>query len=589
MLLTFGTNRAVTASPKDNNKMAMALGKAVCGSLGIIKSIYDAISTMKANSVVRAEYQTQFSLLESVLANIQENLSAHHGLQNDKAIFTTLINLEQIIKKIINLCQDLDPSNKESKKKVVQYVKNLALSGSQSRTLEHLNREFLQAIAIANLAMQGVTQKIKIFERINRTRDHDHLIEALHPTGGVYDHGEPPAAVTNVSAEPQGKYLKVSWNDEENKNQQLKEYEIMLMRHNIVKYKCDTWSAGVCIKTDQVKPWTVCNVQVRAVSNTGSSPWSQPTCNVLMNQSPPVKPQISLVSAPTSTSLCFQVKRPELYNLQQIAHCIVKKQRSDPSHLRMDWETEQIACKFTDDASVCNIEAHNFQTTSGYKVQICLCNEWGESEPSEEIVTDPITSMLPRPPRRLFFVKVSRSHNEVWLIWKPPRVNQGCIKRYVVEMKKKNSTWQDVSANEISNATGINKLFLRPMQTSSLRHVPAQTLHDLMSKEQRNECFCMPVTCLNQKTTYKFRVCAISLNDQKGLYSNELELETKIHPLGRSIIDNTVITLSITLLTLQYLTNSNFHSAIQKLVHIHNRDKYEGLQEPPDSDDESQV
>ena len=546
-------------------------GQVICGGVQVAIYVIDTISTMKANSEVRTQYQNQFSILELVLEKIRRRLTDHSELQNNRDIIGTLQNLKQTIDNAKRKCSELNPSN------IMEYGRNFIRAGSQSTTLEHLHRDFMQAIEIANLTMQLINQQCQEADCSNITREFERLHEAaIPPSEGVFEQGEPPAAVTNVSATPHGNLLTVRWNDEANRNKQINKYQIKLCNPDVpvrVERNCNTWSARVEINiAERLMPWREYNIQVRAVNNFGYGPWSEPECEILMNQSPPIKPKVRLKSAPISTSLQLQVDRPELYHLQQITHCIIRKRIVNTF---TGWETEQVPCNFIEDSTVQTISGHNFQTRSSYRIQIRLCNEWGESEPSEEIVTNPIANMLPRPPRRLFFVKESRSHNKVWLTWKPPRVNQGCIDHYVVEKRTRRSAWEEVhdsmNTYQVQRVLTFGEETIQTMAFTSRRTgipVLTQTLQSLRERERQNESFFKIVDNLQQNTTYIFRVYAVNLNGEKGLPSDELELETRIHPLGRIAI---VAALSPVM-------------NIAATLYLVSEDKYENLQEPPDSD-----
>ena len=545
----------------------------ICGHAGtIFKSTMSAILTMKDNSIIQARYQKQVTVLVSLLESIQKQLDNNLGLQSDRNILVALGNLEQTVKNGVKLCQEFETSNKVSTAKWKQCGENLAFADSQTKALDNLDREFTQATNIANLAIQLLTWKIQELHNQETKQGFEHFHESLHPSAGVFAGiGEEPAQVTNVNVKPSGEYLVVSWNDEANENLQIKKYQIRLNRSNlIVERECEPWNASVVIRiADRVKPWSEYSVQVRAVNDAGRGTWSEPAVDGLMDLSPPTKPCVRITSAPTSTSVSFQIDRPELYTLQEITHCVIKKRTIHPPSIRMGWEREEVAFvfgdKYTD--SVKTVHAHDLQTRVRYKFQISLRNQWGESEPSLLEMTHPIAGMRPGSPRKIFFAKESRTHDEVWVTWKPPKINVGSIDHYVIEKRKENSTWEDAT----DSVTQLN-LQVPPHKVSKLNRF----FDDLISRVDRGERFYSSVMNLKQNTTYYFRVCGVNLDGIKGDHSDELKLQTRIHPAA------VIIAASF----LNLVIPGSFALSLVFYRYGPSSDKYKGLQEPSESDDE---
>ena len=545
---------------------ATKLAGCVCGEAGsILQSVMATVSIMKANSVVRARYQNQVEAIVPLLESIEMKLNDYPSLLNDQAILASLRYLEQTIQNGVKLCQELEPSNKVLAAKLLQRGENLALADSQAKILENLNWEFSQAMIAANLAMQLLSCRIQEEHSQERRQEIEQLRQLLHPSAGVFIIGKEPVQVTNVTTESSRGYLGVSWNDNVNKNLQIQKYQIRLNRTNLtVEKECKTWSSSVSIRiADRVKPWNEYSVQVRAVNEAGFGPWSEPAICGLMDQSPPVKPITRIKSAPTNTSLYLEIDRPKLYNLQQVTYCVLKKRIINPTSPLLDWNIEEVACIFDDNSTVHTVHVRNLQTRLRYQFQISLCNQWGESEPTMVEMADAISGMLPGSPQRIFFVKQSRSHKEVRITWKPPKINAGSIDHYVIEKCKKKyfSIWE-----KAANVTTITSKD-----------------HDQVSSDK--ECFAL-VKSLNQDTTYFFRVCGVNSNGNKGPYSDELKLVTKIHPAGRVAI--TISCVGACFLLAPAITVPLSVEILSFFIVRYGMDydKYRGLQEPPESDDE---
>ena len=145
-----------------------------------------------------------------------------------------------------------------------------------------------------------------------------------------------------------------------------------------------------------------------------------------------------------------------------------------------------------------------------------------------------IASLEPHPPQNIFFVKESRRHNEIWITWNSPKRNKGT--RYLIG-------------------------FFSPIieRTASIQ-----------SETELRSMFFQVATNLKSNTVYIFRVFAVNFNGRVSLPSEELEVETKIHPFGCTVIAS--------------------HPALSQLASVFGihycTDKYADFQEPSDSPSE---
>ena len=567
----------------------------ICIGRTVIPALIRTVTTMKANDRVRNRYLDQVKALQPILQKIQRKLAENYALQNDQEIQEAMSNLEHTLKDGIKYCENLEPSSKCFSEKWKQRGNNLMFGSTQTRTLDNLDEALSHAMEIANLAMQLVVsgsqdQTNRYLKRLEQSsRPHN-------PCAGVFSVGEPPVGVTNVSAEPNQQSLIVKWKDEGNEQRQVTKYLIMLNREDNFYVECtDFSSSNISINIAHLlEPWHAYSVQVCAVSRAGCGPWSEPPCNVAMNKCPPVKPDVKFISAPSGSSLCFQITRPDLHNQQQITHCIVKKKIID--EISSNWEAEEIDYVLAADSDVCIIYANNLQTRKIYKLQICLCNQWGESEPNMDFCTDPIciACLIPQPPQKIFFIKESRTHNEIWITWKPPKRNQGAVQYYIVEKRWNNSTWEEATFVDnhpfrFSSLGELNTSHFLGVFSPYQRMALIQRASEMRSSAEQNgpgPALFQMVNNLKQNTNYQFRVRSINFMGVKSLPSERLQVETKIHPVGRhSIAATCVITSGMVLITpLAYYASKALMSTA--LHYSLDKDKYADLQEPSDSENE---
>ena len=485
-------------------------------AISMIKGLYDLLGKMELNKIVRKRYQSQVKILTGVLSNVESKLLEYPKIQRKSKIIMALNDLEEKIRQGLRECNRCSY--------VDDFVhKNITYAGSQSKKVDNLEHTLSQAVSTAQIAVQVIS--IHITENLIQAQKNEMINQSLNPCGGVFEchDGELPLAVTDVVAKPGGPYLMISWKDsEENASRKENKYEIKLHVTNATDpnsklcLPCETYNVRII---DKVQPWEECNVQVRAVNNAGYGPWSEPPCNVVMNQSPPKQPQLQDISynAPNQDSLYIVIQRNEEHNKQQITHCILEQTHPDENITRSSYV-------FSDLTGTLPMLIRIPPECQQCKYRIKFVNQWGESLLTEELTTPIISSLLPGKPHNVHFVEVSLTHTEVWITWEEPQTNAGAVYGYKVERRQLHSSWE-----EIPPETGIDPLerTLKDLRIDTRLPQIASELQSTMCNEGR-EVFRV-VKNLKQDTPYQFQILAANKEGQTGPPSQTLQVKTKLH------------------------------------------------------------
>lgn len=496
-----------------------------CGpAITTVKGLCDLISKMERNKTVQKRYQSQVKTLNELLSNVRSKLTEYPKIEKESNIIMVLNNLRETLRQGLNECNKLSETRMCSHQAIIlQQIKNTLYAESQSKNFENLDRTLNQAVATAQLAVQLMSIHITETQAHTRSKQSEMIYRSLHPYSGVFEchNGEPPLAVTDVVAEPNGPYLMISWKDcDENASREVNKYKIMLQSATDPDFRIHLLSETCKVRiTEKVKPWEEYNVQVRAVNKVDYGPWSEPLYNIVMNQSPPTRPRLNDISynAISHTSLYIMIQRKQEHNKQQVTQC----------NLEQFHTNEDKVCSSYPFFDHTNTLAMLIRIPIGgqqRKYRLKYVNQWGESLPTEELTTPIISSLIPGKPHNVRCIEEASTTTEVWLTWEQPKTNIGAVDSFKVEKRQLHvhSSWEEIPLEtgadpleSVLKNLKVDKDFPQLQAASTLKH-NSQQLYRVVKN-------------LKQDTPYQFRICVVNKDGEGGEPSEMLQTKTKLH------------------------------------------------------------
>lgn len=441
---------------------------------GLISSIVKGITQVKLNDdgIVNCVQKARY--LERYIESIERNCKECHWMSRDTQEELT-IKLEYVNSLLDNVCKRCNELSTKQKK-----WKFFNASG-----MKQLMDTSFEDLRVVDNHLDVINKQIK----------HTKAVPIISPAVSEVDF-HLPAQIREVTANPNGKYLNVSWEDIENSPSNLEKYNIYVDDNLRAFYSLSTtdiqsnkhvYSVRLQLNDSCVHLHTV---QVSAVNKAGEEGLKSSQVAVLMNQCPPdVKPTgLKVETALSRTSVVLSVDRP--INYDDMGKTICKIHGYANRKIQIEKEAKFIeSCN--PQSSILNFEIGRIDPVWDCRVAVCFCNEHGEGMRSKEI-SFKIDSLHPSTPK-LSSKQITSRTVEVDIF---TETNPGSVSHCYVFQKQDGGDKIVMELEEPIKQAGDNPIY-----------------HDIKG--------------LQPDTMYQFYVISVSAADQRTYESDHLPVKTK--------------------------------------------------------------
>lgn len=374
----------------------------VCKEL--ISSIKQGIDQIKINQVdIPFLFQKAGNLLR--LAGECEELYNQCPCL-DRLSQMELQNKLENIKDTLKLAYQYVPTNQEKKR---------FYNASPDKKIIDLLKEKL---------MEVDNELFKLKEELKKIHD-----RPRRPSTAVSDVDFPfPSKVTDFKAEAQGQYIRVSFTDDANEANDIKNYNIHIDGKIV-----DIYNPNPRINANQhsarttsvFNPWQFYRVSITAVNKADQEGYPTEPITVLMDKSPPVgRPTgLMVVTALSRTSVDLSVDYPENFDEIAMEKCVV--------YVTMKGTTESQVAHYQESKDTLRFTVKNIDPACTCRVVVAFANQYGVGEQSGEI-TFKINSMKPSKPD----LSVSAPTSDKAILTILTKDHPGNVVRYFVYKKQ---------------------------------------------------------------------------------------------------------------------------------------------------------
>ena len=247
----------------------------------------------------------------------------------------------------------------------------------------------------------------------------EELVHSRCPSSAVSDIDFPlPSKVTKVEAKPEGKYMVVSWQDNENSADNIKQYNNIIYIDDIVRDIYADSGSGANLTSNKYysvrlgvvfDTWGRHYVQVSAVNKADQEGQKSSYVLILMNQCPPnIKPMgLKVLTVSSRTSLVLSVDYPENFDDMAISKCKIYgfADRTIPMTREASFlETRRPS----DHTNTLQFEVTDIEPQWNCQATVFFCNDYGEGIRSDKIGFQ-INSLRPSKPTLSLIEKSNNS------------------------------------------------------------------------------------------------------------------------------------------------------------------------------------